>query len=162
MPVDVTASDAQGLDLRRVETAADRVLTALGCEADELSVVVVDDERIRELNRDYRDRDCSTDVLSFSQLEGEPPAPVPAPVDAPPRALGDVVISQQTAARQAVEGGWTLEEEVNRLLVHGVLHLLGHDHEQGGERERRMKAEERRVSRELAAAGFACASEEPA
>ncbi len=164
MPVDVTASSEEGLDLERVERAAECVLGVLGCAADELSLAVVDDQAIRALNRDYRDLDLSTDVLSFSQLDDEP-SRARDPRDSvslgsPPRALGDVVISLETAARQADEGGWPLEEEVNRLLVHGVLHLLGHEHERGGEDERRMKAEEARVARELKAAGFGCASED--
>lgn len=90
----------------------------------------------------------------------EPCAANAAPADEP--LLGDVVICVDAARRQASQGGWTLEEELNRLLLHGVLHLLGHDHEQGGEPAARMHGEERRLSEALVAAGFPCAREEPA
>ena len=74
--------------------------------------------------------------------------------------LGDVVISIDTAGRQAEQGGWTLAEECTRLLLHGLLHLLGYEHEQGGEPEQRMKAEEKRLIGVLATAGIACAHDE--
>jgi len=74
--------------------------------------------------------------------------------------LGDVVISVETAGRQARRGGWSLEEELNRLLIHGLLHVLGFDHEQGEAEQARMKAEEARLAAALGAAGFGCASEE--
>jgi probable rRNA maturation factor len=103
----------------------------------DLSVVLTSDDQIRELNREWRGKDRATDVLSFSQIEGEGPAAR--------RVLGDVVISLDTAARQAAELGHDLEHEVSRLLVHGVLHLLGYDHERGGAAARRMEAEEKRL-----------------
>lgn len=107
----------------------------------ELSVVVTDDEHIHALNREWRGKDKPTDVLSFPQ---QAPSPGGGPV------LGDVVISGDTAQRQAHERGHSLEHELERLLVHGVLHLLGHDHVRGGAQARRMKAEEERLMRLLA------------
>jgi rRNA maturation RNase YbeY len=71
-----------------------------------------------------------------------------------------VVISVQTARRQARAGDWTLQEELNRLLLHGVLHLLGHDHERGGPSAERMRAEEARLSSALVAGGVPCARED--
>ncbi len=88
----------------------------------EISIVYCSDDFIRQLNRDYRGFDRPTDVLSFAQEELEYPA------DAP-EVLGDVVISLETSARQAAEGGRTLQQEVEWLLVHGILHLLGYDDE---------------------------------
>lgn len=134
----------------RVETPvalrmAERILEALGESASELSVVLTDDATIRELNRDYRAKDKATDVLSFSLLEGEEDVMVGV------RALGDVVISMETASRQAEEIGHGLEEELARLLIHGVLHLLGHDHVHGGHQARRMKEEEERIAAALKA-----------
>ncbi len=93
-------------------------------------------------------------MLSFAQLEGEQ-------VPGQSGMLGDVVISMDTTARQAAEGGWTLGEELVRLVLHGVLHLLGHDHEQEDE-ARVMRAEEARLAALLADAGIACAWEEGA
>jgi probable rRNA maturation factor len=107
----------------------------LGSPGADLSIVLCDDAEIHALNRDWRGKDGPTDVLSFSQVEGEGPRGV----------LGDVVISADTAARQALAGGWSLDEEVVRLLVHGVCHLLGHDHVHGGRQAARMQAEEKRL-----------------
>lgn len=92
-------------------------------EAVELSIALVDDEEMAELNGRYRDKEGPTDVLSF-------PCDDPCAVVAPgePVALGDVVIAPDVAVRQASELGHTVEEELNTLLVHGVLHLLGYDH----------------------------------
>ncbi|MDA3936111.1 MAG: rRNA maturation RNase YbeY [Actinomycetota bacterium] len=89
----------------------------------ELSVAVVDDVEMTELNERYRNKVGPTDVLSFGCDD-----PCAAQGDEP-IALGDVIIAPEVAARQAVEYGNTIEGELNLLLVHGVLHLLGYDHE---------------------------------
>ena len=105
----------------------------------ELSILITDDEEISSLNRIYRAMDRPTDVLSFSQLEGE------GPVTAP-QLLGDVVISWETAQSQALEQGHTVLVEMKRLLVHGVLHLLGFDHEKDDEGARVMREEEEKYA----------------
>jgi len=102
----------------------------------EISVVFVSDKRIHQLNRDYRFVDRPTDVLSFAAQEGEGPHI--------PGLLGDVVISTETAKRQSAEYGATFEEELARLLVHGILHLLGHDHHEQAE-TRRMRSLEKKM-----------------
>ncbi len=89
----------------------------------QLSVVVTSDEQIRELNREFAGEDHATDVLSFSLREGEA---FVAPDDTD--RLGEVIVSFETAERQADEAGCHVEDEVAHLLVHGVLHLLGYDH----------------------------------
>jgi len=94
---------------------------------------LTDDLRVQELNRDYRGQDRPTDVLSFSLWEGQVPPPPPL---GQPRLLGDVVISLETACRQAAEQGHDLRREVAWLISHGVLHLLGHDHPDPEARER--------------------------
>ncbi len=121
----------------RLAAIAQGVLEAEGTRAAELSVTVTDDETVRALNREYADEDAVTDVLSFSQWEGE--EFVAAPGSIPP--LGEVVIAYPQAARQAEERGRSVEEEVARLLIHGTLHLLGYDHAVA-EEERRMRARE--------------------
>jgi probable rRNA maturation factor len=120
----------------------------LGCPDAELSIVLTDDATIRRLNHSYRGKDAPTDVLSFSQIEekGRRSRPaVGAMAGAGRQVLGDVVISTDTAARQAPRYGHDLATELTRLLVHGVLHLLGHDHVHGGPQARRMKQEEGRL-----------------
>jgi probable rRNA maturation factor len=99
----------------------------------EVNLILTTDQRIQELNRDYRDQDKPTDVLSFSQIEGGS-AFVAAPRGA--LALGDIIISVETAARQA-KG--SLLDELRLLAVHGSLHLLGYDHETDDD-EARMSA----------------------
>ena len=118
-----------------VQALAEAALVLLQREDHELSILLTDDDSIRELNRAYRQKDAPTDVLSFSQHEGEPfVSPVPM--------LGDLVISLQTAERQAVERGHSLAAEVRVLLVHGLLHLLGHDHIEGQDRQSMADAED--------------------
>jgi len=91
----------------------------------EANLTFVDDGAIQALNRDYRGIDAPTDVLSFSQLEGETLAPPPTGA----LEAGDVVISLDTARRQAAELGHALEYELALLAAHGGLHLLGYDHQ---------------------------------
>ncbi len=111
-----------------------------------LSVSLVPDDRIRVLNREHRGKDAPTDVLSFPINPSDfGDRAKPAGSLVPEQLLGDVVISIDTAQRQAAEYGASLQNEVNRLLIHGILHILGHDHEQAGERVR-MEAEERRLA----------------
>lgn len=97
---------------------------------EELSIALVSDREMRALNRRWRGMARPTDVLSFPLLERD--------------SLGDVVISLDTARRQAREGGWALATELRRLLAHGILHCRGYDHEQRAE-ARRMAAAERRL-----------------
>lgn len=111
------------------------MLVALDLVDAELSVLLCDDTTIRTLNRDYRDIDRPTDVLAFPQEEGLDPGIA----SLPPRILGDVVISLETARRQAQAEGRTIASEVTMLLGHGLLHLLGYDHRTEVE-ERSMKA----------------------
>lgn len=100
----------------------------------EISIVLTTDEHIHHLNSAYRGKDCPTDVLSFQQLDGDE---IVSASDEPVL-LGDVVISVETAARQASDRGKLLDEELSLLVAHGILHLLGHDDEtdEGAERMR--------------------------
>jgi rRNA maturation RNase YbeY len=126
---------------RRLGRSARRLLAALGLADAELSLVLVSDGVMRGLNRRWRGADRPTDVLAFAQREGAgaPPADL----------LGDVVISVDTARRQAVAFGHPLADEGERLLVHGLLHLLGYDHERSTREARRMQRKERALLRAL-------------
>jgi probable rRNA maturation factor len=126
-----------------VSSVATRCLASDGLAgAYQLSITIVDDERIRELNREHRDLDAVTDVLSFP-LQTEDAASFVLPPSAPTH-LGDVVLALGRAAEQAEEYGHTLERELAYLTVHGVLHLLGYDHEAEADREE-MRAREEEV-----------------
>jgi probable rRNA maturation factor len=98
----------------------------------ELSILLCDDGTIHELNRDFRKKDKPTDVLAFAMREGEHADPTS-------NVLGDVVVSIDTARRQAAERGRSVKSEVTFLLAHGLLHLLGYDHRTDAE-EREMNA----------------------
>lgn len=112
----------------------------------EISVLLVDNETIRTLNRDYRDKDAATDVLSFPMEEELPDETTPQIIGGPTeRMLGDLVISVERAVEQAAEYGHAVERELAFLTVHGLLHLLGYDHEQGPAAEAEMQAEEKRI-----------------
>jgi len=130
------------VDTAKLERRASRALRALGLSRSELSIALVDDARIAELNERYRGSRGATDVLSFSLLEGRHASRRGA-------LLGDVVISVETAAAAAARRRRGLDEEVARLMIHGLLHLVGHDHERGEPEARRMRAEERRLWREV-------------
>ena len=137
-PVAVRGSTVDVVRLRR---CAQRLLRAIGEGKSELSVALVDDPEIKDLNTEWRGRPQATDVLSFSQVDEQSMA-------GRPRLLGDVVISVETAAAQAALLHRGLNERVIRLLIHGLLHLVGHDHEED-EEAKAMIAEERRLWREL-------------
>jgi probable rRNA maturation factor len=122
------ARGAPALDTRRLRAIAERMLRALDLEEAELSVLLTDDPTIRDLNRAHRGKDKPTDVLAFPlDLEEGPPRRRGRP-DEKPALLGDVVISLDTAARQARSRKRELLAEVRFLLAHGVLHLIGYDH----------------------------------
>jgi probable rRNA maturation factor len=123
--VEVESLTNAGIDETFVEQVLSRAGTEMG-QAGEVSVTFVSDEEIHALNLEYRGVDRPTDVLSFSQLEGEQELAFP---DGVPALLGDIVISVPTALHQAEEYGHTLQREVAFLLVHGFLHLIGYDHQ---------------------------------
>ncbi|MBU1007353.1 MAG: rRNA maturation RNase YbeY [Candidatus Omnitrophica bacterium] len=135
MSIDVT--DLQGiikLDKKKIKAAAARVLKFLG-EADaELSLLLVDDDYIRLLNHKYLDIDSRTDVLAFSMREGEG-----VPMDS--LILGDVVISVETAMREARKRKIPIMKELYLYLAHGILHLLGYDDGNPPDKDK-MKAKE--------------------
>lgn len=103
----------------------------MGCENCEISIVITDDSDIREINSSYRNIDRPTNVLSFPMDDENMIIPGI-------RILGDLVISEDTAQREADSAGITLDQRLSQLLVHGILHLFGYDHETGDEDEKKM------------------------
>jgi probable rRNA maturation factor len=134
--------DLPAVDRRLLRRRAARLLRVLGRADAELSLALVDDAEIGALNARYRDEAQPTDVLSFSLVEGPHAARRGA-------LLGDVVLGVEVAARQAARARRSLDDELARLLIHGVLHLLGHDHAERAEAVR-MRAEERRLWQAIA------------
>ena len=105
----------------KIQKNATRILSALGYREAELSVVVVNDDAIAQLNEQYLNHSGATNVISFPMLEGDH-------ADVTPGLLGDVVISADTAKREADEAGMPMTERFDQLLIHGILHLVGYDH----------------------------------
>lgn len=114
-----------GVTAVEVRRRAEKMLARLNLGPRELSVLLTDDRRIHRLNRDYRSKDRPTDVLAFAMDEGDGRGA--------DELLGDVVISLETAARQAAERGREPLDEVTHLLAHGLLHLVGYDHQTDAE-----------------------------
>jgi rRNA maturation RNase YbeY len=113
-----------------------QLLALVGETTSEISIEFVGDARMRRLNRDYRQKDQTTDVLAFACWEaGGPASPM----------LGDVVVSVPTAKRQAESLGHSLNEELIRLLIHGLLHVVGYDHELGEKEAQRMRRKENQL-----------------
>lgn len=116
----------------RIQQTARAVLNALDCPEGELSILLVDDPAIAELNHQYLHRSGPTNVIAFPMLTGEY-------ADISPDLLGDVVISLDTAAKEAANADISLEQRFRELLVHGILHLFGYDHETDQAEARRME-----------------------
>jgi rRNA maturation RNase YbeY len=133
-------------DQTRLERSARAILADVGETSAELGILFVGDQRMRGLNLRYRSKDRTTDVLAFAMRE----AARPQVSRLMPDMLGDVVISIPTAWRQAKEAGRSLDEELACLLVHGILHLCGYDHERGEKDARRMHRRERMILRSIA------------
>jgi len=146
MPVTVSCRTAKAAGWRaHLATRARTALRVLGVSRYELSVALVDDDEMRDLNARFRGRDRATDVLSFPMSELAPEDALPPLHRGAGRLLGDVVISIDTAARQARASRCSLARRLDALLVHGVLHLLGYDHELSPAEDRRMRRRAREV-----------------
>ena len=127
------------VDARKIEQQIGKVLISLDCNEHEISILFIGDQGIRDLNHQFRNIDRSTDVLSFPQvLAGE--LEIPGAL-----VLGDVAISLETARCQSEEHGLSFEEELTLLLIHGILHLLGYDHEVSDQEEERMRSKTREL-----------------
>jgi len=122
----------------KIKRAAKKILSRLGFQDYDLSIVIVDDQEMTQLNRQYFQRNHPTNVISFPMAAGDP-------ANLPSKILGDVVISAETAKRQAEEAGGKGMNEVLFLLIHGILHLAGYDHEGAAEERKKMEDKERKL-----------------
>ena len=140
-------------DQARLERLARAILSNVGETSAELGIMFVGDQRMRGLNRRYRGKDRTTDVLAFAMRDAFTPHALRRAQGRPsrlmPDMLGDVVISVHTAWRQGKEAGRSLDEELAWLLVHGILHLCGYDHERSEKEARRMHRRERMLLRSI-------------
>jgi len=134
---------------RRLKKVAARILSALECpDGSELSISIVGDRSIRIINREYLAKDRPTNVISFSLQEGDFG-------NITPNIRGDVIISADTSAREAEQGNLQPFERLCFLLMHGILHLCGYDHERSGEAEAaRMEKKEKELFRILKKEGL--------
>jgi probable rRNA maturation factor len=141
MPVEIVRRNAgTKVSARELKKVAVKILEFLELHRAELSLAFVGNKEIQRLNAKYRKKDAPTDVLAFPS---EGLHSMHAPI------LGDVVISVEKAAEQAKDRRRTLKEELATLLIHGVLHLLGYDHERSAKEARRMGRLEKKIYRAL-------------
>lgn len=135
--------------LNTLENTAGELLILADHGESELSILLVDDEKIKQLNSTYRDKDKTTNVLSFPMLDDDDTFTL--------QMLGDIVISVDTAAREAETQGKTLIDHLTVLLIHGFVHLLGFDHEQGEDEALEMIEKENELLQKISAKINSCA-----
>jgi probable rRNA maturation factor len=116
------------IDRRKIRSTIFKILKILDCADKEISLSFVDDEKIKQLNKQYLGKDKATNVLSFSLREDEYG-------NINPQILGDIVISADTAQKDAIQGNLTIAQEIDFLIIHGLLHLLGYNHENTTKKE---------------------------
>ena len=146
MPVEIVRrGPGKKVPSRKLMTIARAILDLTGQEKAELSLALIGNTEMRRLNARYRSKDYSTDVLSF-------PAEKNLPVETP--LIGDVIISVEKAAEQAKARRRTLDEEMVTLLIHGIVHLLGYDHERSAKDARVMGRLEKKIHRQLCERGL--------
>jgi len=127
------------VDLRRIRRLLCKIMKYLDCKDKEICLSFVDNNEIREINKRYLNRDYPTNVITFSLTEGEFG-------NINPKVLGDIVISVETALQDAGEAGIELNDELEYLMIHGMLHLLNYDHEDTSEDEaEKMEKKEQEV-----------------
>jgi probable rRNA maturation factor len=127
------------IDKRMIRSTVLKIMKALDCADKEISLSFVDDEKIKQLNKHYLGKDTATNVLSFSLLEGEYG-------NINPQILGDIIVSVETAQRDALYGKLTIDQEIDFLIIHGILHLLGYNHENTTAKEtKKMRQKEKEL-----------------
>ena len=116
------------IDKRKFRSTVLKILKILDCTNKEISLSFTDDEQIKKLNKQYLGKNNPTNVISFPLQEGEYS-------EINPNILGDIVISVETAQKDALHGNLTLYQEIDFLIIHGILHLLGYNHENTSRKE---------------------------
>jgi probable rRNA maturation factor len=127
---------------KSLKEKAQAILNALGSPDGELSILLLDDPQIAVLNKDYLQREGPTNVIAFPMKEG-------AFAEITPDLLGDVVISLETAEKEGLAAGMSMQDRLGELMVHGILHLLGYDHETTETEALRMEAKSRELLKQL-------------
>ena len=126
------------ISLTKIKQTVQVILNALGFPDAEISILIVDDPQIEKLNRKYLSRKGPTNVIAFAMREGEF-------AHLTPHLLGDVVISTDTAAKEAQNLGISIERRFNELLIHGILHLVGYDHQTSRQNAQTMEKKSREL-----------------
>jgi len=130
--------DKYAISLPSVKEKAQAILDALDSPKGELSILLLDDAQIAILNRDYLHRDGPTNVIAFPMREGDF-------ADVNPELLGDVVISLESAEKEGLAIGQSMPDRLSELLIHGILHLFGYDHENSEAEAERMETKSREL-----------------
>jgi probable rRNA maturation factor len=128
----------QKISPKKIKQTVQVILNALDCPDGEISILLVDDPQIATLNQQYLNRQGPTNVIAFAMREGEFS-------HLTPHLLGDVVISMDTAAKEAENAGLSTADRFDELLIHGILHLFGYDHEIDEAEARRMEEKSRQL-----------------
>jgi rRNA maturation RNase YbeY len=146
MPVEIARKGAgRRFKGTRLAKIAEAILVLVGEAEAELSLALIGNAEMKKLNGKYRQKHYPTDVLSF---------PLPKTTRSAEGLLGDVIISVEKAQQQAKERGRTTHQEIVTLLIHGIVHLVGYDHERSAEDARVMKRLERKIHRQLCERGL--------
>jgi probable rRNA maturation factor len=132
------------LSKKRLRQTAKVILNALDCPDAELSILIVGDQQIAQLNHQYLNHEGPTNVIAFSMRQGRF-------ANITPNLLGDVVISADTAHREARSAGISMQDRFDQLLIHGTLHLLGYDHEKTDAEARKMEKKTEELLQEIKA-----------
>jgi len=137
--------DKHKIPQKRIKQTARAILDALDCPDGELSILLVDDQQIEKINTEYLNREGPTNVIAFPMREGEFS-------ELTPDLLGDVVISVETAGKEAETAGISMQKRFDQLLIHGILHLMGYDHEKTRKEATRMEKKSSELMKMLGAA----------
>jgi len=130
-----------GITKKFIKDISEKVLALTDTDNVAISVILTDNMTIHKINNEFRSKNTPTDVISFANRD----EPFPLPEDIAEE-LGDVYISLEKASEQAIEYEVTIKTEVKRLLIHGILHLLGYDHEKSNDEEKKMQALEEKIN----------------
>ena len=134
--------DKYKIKKNNLKEKAQAILDALGSPDSELSILFLDDSQIAVLNKNYLQREGPTNVIAFPMREG-------AFAEINPDLLGDVVISLETAEKEGLAAGMSMKDRLGELMVHGILHLFGYDHETSETEAMRMEAKSRELLKQL-------------